>query len=611
MPIIFVKQNATETYYENMVYFLYMSNADISYETKNLSDRYQKGCVIINENHPIIIRNENKNKSALQKIIGALSNRLFVRVIILEESVLNYLGTDFEQLSKMDLGCPILIMSSVKRNFRCVEYSSKKENLIIPTETIVPYLNSKISKLGRFFQKSFLRKNLSICAFVAMSCICLTSAYIYGSFSYANVEDSIYQYVSKSIKESPLAAGHASYTKGEQGPLTYDVAKQLTRNASLYSTSYYTNFDITDVSEYKKRTYVASYIEFSPTASSTSQTSEITYDGENNKEVGVISLHDFGYANTIAQESDSNYAKFYVISLQRYKYIPSDWINKKPSEADAAVYISSNYADELLSDSDIYESYDDIIENNPVIDVKIGDTVIQGCVSNIIKSDVGQAPYITSYYNDFVLVNFPSAIADDFSISYCFDPSSSYKNVTGIANSTFVPIWEVNDSLNFYEYTGTDTTDNGWEEILGAGEKLENVYDGLAQGKAISNDIAFVFLSFLIGMALVSLLYFLFVFPNWIKCYMHHKIQTIIAMLFIIACLPIIIVQVPFVLIQFFSGNSLNSFVIFNYLGSSVSLYYFFGSLFLFVLSYIFIRFIKEKNNNSGESEYAKITINI
>lgn len=419
-----------------------------------------------------------------------------------------------------------------------------------------------------FNKKTFTKKtNISI---AVISGLTIIFSYGYGAFTNEYREDSLYQYVSKAIIDSNYPCGHATY---ESDSSTFSSISRFNSAAVTAGNALYTNFDIGESTEIKKRTYVATYIQINNPDSLS-----FSFEG-NDYFPSPLTLSDFGYSLDEDKPESAVYGKFYSISLYRYKYIERDWL--VDSEFDAPIYLSQQTADQIIANSEAISSYDDLIGEAIEVDIENeGEVITLDCLVTNILLDKGHSSYLSAFYQDYCLIQISNFLNRDlFNYSFCFDPSTSYLNIKTIAKPTYIKNWNDGDTLEFFI---RDQTSGKYVLDSKLSEDFSSLYDG--KQDTVSS---VVFLTIIIMLLIANASLIGFIFYKKIKK-SREKPGTKITLfepieVFIFLITPVILIQGLIHIIQLFMKNSINSFYIFNYFGSN------FSTIYLLVLGFLLV----------------------
>lgn len=563
---------------ENKVYFASQTFADDIDLIASLKTALGKRCLFVDDDC-LSIKKRLKKNSYISKILSFSSGFLYDFVYI-SESTYEAIDVDFSIIANNELGCPIVVITEDKTTLGIVRLAADSLNEKPSKESFAQ--NKHLLILPKMH--GLLKRNLypifsSLFVFASLFC-----AYGYGAMSYSTMKDASYQYLSRQIEDSSIPCGHGEYQGSSENPLSFTKASELDTYSVAYSNVLYTNFDILQESAVKKRTYVGTYIRVAPPSDSASSETVLSF-GNYSENISALTLSDFGYASYTAKPGDLTYGRFYNLSLYRYSYVANDWIVNDPELFDSPLYISSAFAQKMI-DQGSYSSFDEIIDKKPSVDLTIGDYSVRCYVANIITT-TGQANYLTQYFSDFAFLVLYGTFQSKFSYSFCFDPSSSYLNVKGVAASSFEGNWKRGDRLSFYKFTGTNETQNGYQELSELGTKLADIYNSISGGSSVTKYSAYFLLAALTAFLIAFLIYCFAFFRRWIfgkRKSIHFQVLAI----FIASALPIFLIQIPMYLFQLLSRLSIGSFLLFNYFGSNVCLYAFIGIFVIYMMIFAF-----------------------
>lgn len=463
------------------------------------------------------------------------------------------------KLKNKEFFCPIFVSSNITWN---------------DFQTIQKISPSQAREKGKnlfheFFNKKTFTKKTNI--FIAViSGLTIIFSYGYGAFTNEYREDSLYQYLSKAIIDSNYPCGHATY---ESDSSTFSSISRFNSAAVTAGNALYTNFDIGESTEIKKRTYVATYMQINNPDSLS-----FSFEG-NDYFSSPLTLSDFGYSLDEDKPESAVYGKFYNISLYRYKYIERDWL--VDSEFDAPIYLSQQTADQIIANSEETTSYDELIGKTIEVDIdNEGEVVTLNCFVTNILLDKGHSSYLSAFYQDYCLIQISNfSTRDQFKYSFCFDPSTSYLNIKTIAIPTYIKNWNDGDTLKFFirdQASGKYVLDS----------KLSEDFSSLYDGKQDTVS-SVVFLIIIIMLLLANVVLVGFIFYKKIKK-SREKAGAKITLfepieVFIFLLAPVILIQGLLHIIQLFMKNSIDSFYIFNYFGSN------FSTIYLLVLGFLLV----------------------
>lgn len=463
------------------------------------------------------------------------------------------------KLHNKEIFCPIFVSSSIPWN----EY-----------QEIQKISASQAREKGKnffheFFNKKIFTKKTNIMMAV-ISGLTIIFSYGYGAFTNYFREDSLYQYVSKSIIDSNYPCGHAIY---ESENSTFSSISQFNSAAVTAGNALYTNFDIGESTEIKKRTYVATYIQINKPDSL-----NFSFEGKDYFP-SPLTISDFGYALDENDPESNAYGKFYNLSLYCYKYIERDWLINPGY--DAQIYLSQQTADQIIANSESIASYDDLIGEAIEVDIDNEDEVVTlDCFVANILLDKGHSTYLSAFYQDYCLLQISNfTTRDRFNYSFCFDPSTSYLNIKTIAKPTYIKNWNDGDTLEFFI---RDPKNGNYVLDTKISEDLSSLYDG-KQDTASSVVFLIIIITLLLSNA--GLVGFIF-YKKFKKC--REKAGAKITLfepieVFIFLVAPIILIQGLLHILQLLMKNSLDSFYFFNYFGSN------FSTIYLFVLAFLLV----------------------
>lgn len=549
--------NANPVYITNELHSLKSFDLDDETFLKYLDENNIKNEIFSLDNFSI--QNEDK---AIRKI-AFLSRKNKKKIIFLTGEGRETLLT---KLQYKELSCPIFISSSnawvdheTKRRLNTALVKQKGKNI-----------------LQMFFNKQTFKKSSNILLSI-FSGLAIIFSYAYGAFSTQYREDSLYQYISKSIIESNYPCGHATY---ESESSTYSSMSQLNSSAVRAGNSLYTNFDVGESTDIKKRTYVATYIQINNSDSMSFSFEGIDFSPS------PLTLSDWGYALDKDDSQSTAYGRFFSVSLYRYKYIATDWVVKE--DFDAPIYISQFTADTIINQSDTIESYDDLIGKE--IEANIDGITLNCFIANIILNR-GQATYLSSFYQDFCFIQISSfSSKDSFRYSFCFDPSTSYVNIKTIASPSYIASWIEGDVLKFYI---RDKNTGGYIFLSEFSRELTSLYDGNEDTITSAIFLITIILLLMVNITIVGATFYKKIKQskgtNPSKITFFDSIET-----FIFLSGPILIIQLFLHIVQLLLKNNIQSFFIFNYFGANFSTIYFIVLLFLLIFSLILF-----SNNNS------------
>ncbi len=557
-------ENSNPLYFGNRLHSLNDLNVDEDSFLKILSANNVKNETLLSDFYPL-------KEEKIARKINALSMKNRKGVIFLKGE---WKATLLTKLFRMESGCPIFICASNTWD------DQAKETKISPRQ--IKQKGKSVFK--SFFSKQTFKKGSNILLSI-FSGITLIFTFAYGAFTSQFREDSMYQYISKAIIDSGYPCGHATYESDEA---TFTSIGQMNSNAVQAGNSLYTNFDIGKSTDVKKRTYVATYMQINTPESTT-----FSFEGLDFSPV-ALTLSDFGYAFDKDDSENVAYGRFFNVSLYRYKYIARDW--EVAHDYDAPIYISKFSADRIIDQSDTIHSYDDLLGKE--IEVNI-DGILLNCVIANILTDGGHASYLSSFYQDFCILQVASySNRNALKYSFCFDPSTSYLNIKTVASPSYIANWVKGSTLKFYVW---DKNSGDYAFLSEYSETLTAHYNG-ETNTALST------------LFLVALIVFLIATFSFVGIIIYRKVKKRLSEatkkfafsdafeIFIFLVIPIFLTQLALHIIQLVFKSNIQSFFAFNYFGSNFSAIYFFVLLALLIFSYVALT-----NNDSPKKPQSKL----